>query len=241
MNEWINEWNSNNLFLDIPQLTLTDITLVTHLISRCRNFADIKLARIRNLREERNLTLFQISDLLYERSHSGRSTSFSHRVLFIIAFKKRRKRPRKKKGEVQKLLRSDWLSIATHFVLGQSERKEKKNTRDWLVGGFPRFAPAARTSAMWYDWLIWSSPRIVIGHYSHLVSMLLNWTWDLIGLEMNCCDWLMHNSLGKVLVSVGHSEKAPAGVVYRKRHLKVCLDTFSLVVGNLQANYAIIF
>ena len=87
VNEWMNGWNSNNLFLDIPQLTLTDIALIIYLISRCRNFADIKLARIRNLREKRNLALFRISDLFYERSNSGRSTSFLRKVLFIIAFK----------------------------------------------------------------------------------------------------------------------------------------------------------
>lgn len=160
MNEWINEWNSNNLFLDIPQLTLTDITLVTHLISRCRNFADIKLARIRNLREERNLTLFQISDLLYERSHSGRSTSFSHRVLFIIAFKKRRKRTRKKKGEVQKHLRSDWLSIATHFVLGQSERKEKKKHSRLASRRFP----ALRTRSTYKCYVLRLAHLIVSAH-----------------------------------------------------------------------------
>lgn len=165
---------NNYLFLDNPQLTMTDIGLVTCLISRCRNFADIKLARIRSLREKRKLALQDFWPILWKIEFWSVSLFLAQDIIYYC-IQRGRKRTRRTTGEVQKHLRSDWLSIATHYVLGQSGRKEKKNTRDLLVRGFPRFAPSARTFALRYDWFIWSSTRIVIGQYHHSVSMVLNW------------------------------------------------------------------
>lgn len=126
---------NNYLFLDNPQLTMTDIGLVTCLISRCRNFADIKLARIRSLREKRKLALQDFWPILWKIEFWSVSLFLAQDIIYYC-IQRGRKRTRRTTGEVQKHLRSDWLSIATHYVLGQSGRKEKKKhsrlARTWF-------------------------------------------------------------------------------------------------------------